>query len=157
MGCFWPGLYLFGPGPLGFHLYTSPPLPLLSPHSQLQPSATELAARASAELLHLTDSLPPPSLPVPIQAARCCLLLACCFLLPLPCCCLLPPPPSAARAPTLFPTWRLQVQGSTKMSSSSEGESLNRLCSVISVISSPLHYAQILMLCFFGSLLNLSR
>jgi hypothetical protein len=40
------------------------------------------------------------------------------------------------------------------MSSSSEGESLNRLCSVI---SSPLHYAQILMLCFFGSLLNLSR
>jgi hypothetical protein len=71
---------------------------------------------------------------------------ACCFFLP-----------STAGLPILFPTYMLQVQGITKMSSSSDGESLNWLCFVISIISSPLHYAQILMLCFFGSLLNLCR
>ena len=93
MDCFWPGLYLFGLGPLGFLLYTSPPLSL-SPHSQLQPSAAELAARAFAELLSLRAShslLPPLQFQSKQPAA------ACCFLLPLPCC-LLPPLPSVATA-----------------------------------------------------------
>jgi len=72
MGCFWLGLYLFGPSPLEFLLYTSPPLSLssvLTPNSSLQLLSLLLVHLLSCWASSLPSSsnpssqllLPPPS------------------------------------------------------------------------------------------------
>jgi len=65
-------------------IYLTPTLSFLCPHSQLQPSAAELASCASTELL----SLLPPFLFQSKQpvAASSSLFPVVCFLLPLPYC-----------------------------------------------------------------------